>query len=169
MEHATGPDLGALTTLLVGTWRGPGAGSYPTIADFAYVETVVIGAVPGKPFLTYEQTTRSPEGAPLHRESGYWRVPTPGSVELVVVHPIGIVEVLEGTVVAAGDGVTGDGVTIDLASTTVALTATAKDVRRTRRVFTLAGGVLGYRLAMAAVGQPLTHHLAAELRRQPEA
>jgi hypothetical protein len=54
---------------------------------------------------------------------------------------------------------------MELASTATARTATAKEVTRLRRVFELREGVLAYTLAMAAVGQPLVHHLAAELHR----
>jgi hypothetical protein len=44
-------------------------------------------------------------------------------------------------------------------------TATAKPVTALQRTFDLAGDRLSYTVAMAAVGQPLRHHLAATLRR----
>jgi hypothetical protein len=66
------------------------------------------------------------------------------------------VEVLEGRL---------DGGRVELHSTTMARTSTAKEVSAIRRRFELDGDRLGYMLAMAAVGQPLQHHLAAELRR----
>jgi hypothetical protein len=80
-------------------------------------------------------------------------------VELVLAHPTGIVEVEEGRL---------DGGRIELASTTMAGTATAKEVTALRRRFDLDGDRLGYTVAMAAVGQPLQHHLAARLTRVPE-
>ena len=58
-----------------------------------------------------------------------------------------------------------DGGRIDLHSTTMATTATAKQVTALHRHFDLDGDRLSYTLAMAAVGQPLQHHLAAELHR----
>ncbi|WP_157869238.1 FABP family protein, partial [Streptomyces atriruber] len=56
--------------------------------------------------------------------------------------------------------------TVDLATHDVALTPTAKDVTATRRRYTLADdGTLTFTHDLAAVGQPLQHHLAAQLRR----
>jgi hypothetical protein len=149
------PELEPLAGLL-GTWRGEGAGEYPTISSFRYGEEVRFWHV-GKPFLAYAQRTWSLEdGRPLHAESGYWRAKPGGVVELVLAHPTGIVEVQEGRL---------DGGRIELHSTTMATTASAKQVTAVARRFDLAGDRLGYTLAMAAVGLPLQHHLAAELQR----
>jgi hypothetical protein len=149
------PDVASLAGLL-GTWRGEGAGEYPTITSFRYGEEVRFWHV-GKPFLAYTQRTWSlDDGRPLHGESGYWRARPDGAVEVVLAHPTGIVEVLEGRV---------DGGRIELGSTTVARTGTAKEVTALRRRFELDGDTLGYSVAMAAVGQPLQHHLAATLHR----
>ena len=43
--------------------------------------------------------------------------------------------------------------------------ASAKQVDKTRRTIELAGDVLTTSFAMAAVGVPMTHHLASEMRR----
>lgn len=149
------PAIQALSPLL-GTWVGQGHGQYPTIEPFDYDETVVFGHV-GKPFLSYTQRTKAADdGRPLHAETGYLRSPGPGLIELVVAHPTGIVEVQAGTL---------EGPTIRLESTTVAATASAKLVTSVRREITFDEDNLTYRVAMAAVGLPLTHHLTGHLRR----
>lgn len=154
------PDLAALAPLL-GTWAGQGAGEYPTIEPFDYLEEVVFSHV-GKPFLAYAQRTKAPaDGKPLHAETGYLRVPQPGHVELVLAHPSGITEIEVGTY-----AVTGDVIDIELTTTDVGLTPTAKEVTALGRSFRIDGDELSYSVRMGAVGQPLQHHLAAVLRRQ---
>lgn len=91
----------AILAPLVGTWTGRGSGDYPTIDDFAYLEDVTFSHV-GKPFLSYTQRTRSDDGAPMHSETGYLRVPEAGRIELVIAQPSGITEVDEGTVRSDG-------------------------------------------------------------------
>jgi THAP4-like, heme-binding beta-barrel domain len=159
MDVALHPDVEVLAPLL-GTWSGEGEGEYPTIEPFAYHEEVAFGHV-GKPFLAYRQATvRLDTGLPAHAESGYLRGVGDGRVELVLAHPSGIGELAEG--VAETDG---DRLVVRLASVSVTRTATAKEVTRVDRTITVDGDVLRYDLAMAAVGQPLLHHLTATLRR----
>ncbi len=154
------PDLEALAPLL-GTWTGQGAGKYPTIPPFDYLEEAVFTHV-GKPFLAYAQKTKSvTDGKPLHAETGYLRVPRPGHVELVLAHPSGITEIEVGTY-----SVSGGLIEIDMSTTAIGLTPTAKEVTALGRSFRLDGDELSYSVQMGAVGQPLQDHLAAVLHRQ---
>src|ERR1700753_4411490 len=116
------PDLEELAPLL-GTWAGRGAGEYPTIQPFEYLEEVVFAHV-GKPFLAYAQKTRAvADGRPLHAETGYLRVPQPGHVELVLAHPNGITEIEVGTYSVAGSVIE-----IEMSTTSAGLAPTAKGV-----------------------------------------
>lgn len=152
------PDVAGLSFLL-GEWRGEGAGHYPTIEPFSYVETVEFGHV-GKPFISYRQRTKRsgdhPEsGLPLHAEVGYFRA-SGDTVELVIAQPSGIVEVQTGQF---------EGTTIHLRTQLVGLTPTAKRVDTIERRLAVVGNTLTYDLWMGAVGEPHQHHLSATLHR----
>lgn len=154
------PELAALKPLL-GTWTGRGAGEYPTIEPFDYLEEVAFTHV-GKPFLVYGQKTKAAtDGKPLHAETGYLRVPQQGRVELVLAHPSGITEIEVGSYAVAGEVIE-----IELATIDIGLTPTAKEVTALSRSFRIDGDQLSYSLRMGAVGQPEQHHLAAVLHRQ---
>jgi hypothetical protein len=152
------PDVTPIAFLL-GTWRGEGKGDYPTITAFAYGEEVRFWHI-GKPFLAYSQRTWAlDDGRPLHAEAGYWRPQPGGRLEVVLAHPTGVAEIQEGTV---ADG------RIELSTTSVARTASAKEITAlTRRYELTTPDILRYSVGMAAVGQSLQVHLTAELRRLP--
>lgn len=159
MSVALHPNLEALAPLL-GTWTGRGAGEYPTIEPFEYLEEVVFSHV-GKPFLIYGQKTKAvADGKPLHAETGYLRVPQRGIVELVLAHPSGITEIEVGTYAESG-GI----IDLELTTSDIGSTPTAKEVTALGRSFRLDGDELSYSLRMGAVGLPLQHHLAAVLHR----
>ncbi len=147
----------------LGTWHGRGQGGYPTLAeDFTYAQEVSFSH-DGRPFLRYEARAwlLDGDGAPLRpaaRESGWWRLQPDGRVEALITQPTGIAEIAVGQ---AADGA------VDLSTHEVALTPTAKDVTATRRRYTLTDGdTLTFVHDLAAVGQPLQHHLSASLRRK---
>lgn len=139
---------------LAATWRGTGRGEYPTIADFAYTEELVIAPVPGRPLAHWRSVTRDAvTDEPRHAESGFLRVTGEG-IEFVVAHGFGIVEVAAGSF---------DGASLALRSTGLLGTASAKQVDDVERRYELDAETIRYEIAMAAVGVPLTHHLRAML------
>lgn len=144
---------------LLGTWRGEGAGEYPTAEPFRYAEEVRFWHA-GTPVLFYAQRTINlATGLPSHSEMGYVRPLPDGGVELVIAHPTGVTEISEGWV---------DGASLHVRSRVVACSLTAKLVTELEREIEVDDGRLRYRLLMAAVGHPLQHHLAAELVRVDE-
>ena len=153
------PDLpAALDSLafLVGTWRGEGVGGYPTIESFSYGQEVTFSFY-GKPVLAYSSRTWAlDEGRPMAVESGFWRPGEGGSIEVLLAHPTGIVEIYYGRVAGAR---------VELATDVVARTSSAKEVTALRRMYGLVEGELMCAIDMAAVGQPLQSHLSARLQR----
>lgn len=152
--HPTVEPLGKL----VGTWRGNGVASYPTMTDFPYTEELVVLDV-DKPFLPYTQRTWSVEGRPAHMESGYLRVTGDGNVEIVVAIPTGQSEC------GAGEFSTDEAGLYVSTDATVQCTPAAKTVDRIVRSYHCTDDKVVYDMAMAAVGLGLTAHLHGELDR----
>lgn len=86
-------------------------------------------------------------------------MPGDGVVEFVLSQPTGQAELAEGTLTAEGDTLV-----IELEAA-ILNTATAKHVENTRRRYRLSGDTLTTTFEMAAVGQPMTHHLGSEMHR----
>jgi hypothetical protein len=165
-----GPDLHpALLALLpfIGVWRGRGAGEYPTIDSFEYAQEIRIRH-DGRPFLFYEARSwlvKPEDGTPIRpasREVGWWR-PIMGEngratdeLEALLCTPTGIMELYIGKVT---------NVRIEMATDAVLRTSTAKEVTAGKRLYGIVDRDLLYAQDMAAVGQPLTPHLAAKLTR----
>lgn len=143
---------------LIGSWRGPGRGEYPTIAPFEYTEELIFTDV-GKPFLVYRQRTWSPRGDAMHTETGYLRVSGDGAVELILAQPTGQTELAEGPLVTEPGGFGAE------LHSRMVNAASAKTVEATIRRIGLAGDRLTTTFAMAAVGIPMTHHLSSALLR----
>jgi hypothetical protein len=163
-----GPDLHPhLLGLLpfIGVWRGRGSGEYPTIEPFEYAQEVRISH-DGRPFLSYESRAWlvDPDGAkirPSFREVGWWRpVVVDGTatdeVEALFCTPTGIVQIQIGQIT---------NVRVEFSSDVVMRTSTAKEVTADHRLYGIVDRDLLYAQDMAAVGQPLSSHLAAKLTR----
>jgi hypothetical protein len=152
------PDLAPLAFLL-GTWQGAGHGGFPTMDEFSYDEHIVVDHV-GDPFLRWAQESwTSTERAPLHFERGFLRPGgAPGLVELTLAHPLGLVEVSEGTV---------DGERLELATApgSMGRTSTGEPVTALARRYRVEGNTLRYELDMELESVALTRHLEATLHR----
>ena len=144
---------------LLGTWQGRGQGHYPTIEPFEYFEEVTFAHV-GKPFVSYVQKTRhATTDLPAHAELGYFRAVAEDTYEFVVSSPTGIVELSTVTLLRSPIW------TLEVVSHHIARLPSAKSVTAVTRTLSLDDDLLHYDMSMAAVGHPLTHHLAADLRR----
>jgi THAP4-like, heme-binding beta-barrel domain len=146
---------------LVGTWVGSGEGIYPTIPSFRYNERVTMTLSP-KGFVAYQQSTSHPDsGAPMHAETGYLRSVGANAVEWVLAQPSGIVEIHQGNIANAP----GSGFVVEFEPVLVATSPSAKSVTAIQRSIVVHQNVLTYKVAMAAVGLALQHHLSATLKR----
>ena len=154
------PDLLPLLPL-VGRWRGTGRGGYPTLGeDFDYAQEIRFSH-DGRPVLAYRSRAWliDETGRPIRpaaREVGWWRPQPDDALEVLFSQPTGISEVCIGRV---------DGTRFELSSDAVVRTASAKEVTATKRLYGIVDGALLYAVDMAAVGQPLTPHLSAQLER----
>jgi hypothetical protein len=146
---------------LLGTWRGVGVGGYPTVEEFRFGQELTFSELPGKPFVHHLSRSwllddDGNQVRPLAQETGYWRPEADGSIELLLTHPTGFVEIWLGRA---------DGAKIELQTDVVARTDTAKEYTAGHRLYGQVDGKLLWAFDMAAVGQPLQPHLSATLTR----
>lgn len=152
--------LCAPVAFLLGTWAGNGHGDYPGLHPFAYREEARFWHV-GKAYLAFEQRTWTADdnGAMTrerHGEAGYLRCLDVGQLELVVAMVPGHAELSTGRV---------EGTRVSFASVEVLDSPRAASVSEVKRTWWLDGELLRYDVEMAALDQPMTWHLSAELRR----
>jgi hypothetical protein len=164
------PDQLVPLSWLIGTWVGVGVVGYPTHEDMQYGQELTF-ATDGRPFLSYWSRTWLLDEAgervrPLATEAGFWRPRPDNKVELLLAHPTGYAEVWVGDVTVTGivDAVI-TGARVELTTDVVARTESAKEYTGGTRLYGLVEGDLLYRYDMAAVGQPLTAHLSARLKK----
>lgn len=151
---------------LLGEWAGAGVVGYPTMEGDLRFGQEVSFAHDGRPFVSYTSRTwlLDDDGTrvrPLATETGYWRPAGPAenggtALEVLLAHPTGIIETYHGSV---------DGPRVELATDVVARTETAKEYNAAHRLYGLVEGDLLWVMDMAAVGQPLTSHASARLKR----
>lgn len=161
-----GPDLNpaCLALLpLVGVWRGEGEVVYPTIDSPQRYGQQITFAHDGRPFLSYEARAwlLDADGAvirPAAREVGWWRPKPDDTIEVLLAHASGIIEVYYGTPHSA--------TAWELSTDLVSRTASAKEVTGAKRLYGLVqGGDLAYVEERAMVGQPMQPHTSAHLKR----
>lgn len=161
-----GPDLHeqCLSLLpLVGVWRGTGEVVYPTIDGPFHFGQQLIFAHDGRPFLSYEAKAwlLGPDGEvlrPAARETGFWRPQPDGTLEVMIVHATGIMDLFYGR--------TRNLTSWEIETDAVVRTASAKEVVGSHRLYGIVdGGDLAYVDERAMMGEPLQPHLSARLRR----
>ncbi|XP_032713613.1 THAP domain-containing protein 4 isoform X1 [Lontra canadensis] len=141
---------------MLGTWLSdpPGAGTFPTLQPFHYLEEVYISHV-GQPVLNFSFNAFHPDTRkPMHRECGFIRLkPDTNKVAFISAQNTGIVEVEEGEV---------NGQELCITSHSIARISFAKEphVEQITRKFRLnSEGKLEQTVSMATTTQPMTQHL----------
>ncbi|QIK64942.1 FABP family protein [Nocardioides sp. HDW12B] len=145
---------------LLGRWEGGGDGDYPTIDAFKFHQEAIFQQ-DGRPFIHYmaKATVVDDAGNKIRdaaQETGFLRCQEDGSVELLLTHNTGFLELWHGKV---------DGAKLDLTTDAVIRTETAKEVTAGHRLYGLVESELWFAYDMAAAGQPLTPHLWGKLSR----
>ena len=146
---------------LIGRWEGVGVVGYPTIEEAQFGQEVEV-THDGRGFLKWESrawildASTGEKVRPAAVESGFWRPLDNGEVELLLVHPTGILELYYGTVEPARVQLKTDG---------VLRSPGAKEYNAATRMYGLVESQLFWAMDMAAVGQKLQSHLSARLTR----
>lgn len=147
---------------LIGVWRGAGEVVYPTIdGPFHYGQQLVFSH-DGRSFVHYEARAwlLDADGAvlrPAARETGWWRPRPDDTLEVLIAHATGIIEVCYGSPRSQTSW--------EIATDAVVRTASAKEVTASKRLYGIVEGDLAYVDERAMVGQPMQPHLSARLRR----
>jgi hypothetical protein len=161
-----GPDLHerCLSLLpLIGVWRGEGEIVYPTIDGPIRYGQQITFAHDGRPFLCYEARSwlLDADGAVSKlatREVGWWRPQADDTIEVLLTHSTGIVEIFYGAPRTQTSWEFGTDI--------VMRTATAKEVNAAQRLYGLVNnGDLAYVEERAMMGQPMQPHASCQLRR----
>lgn len=146
---------------LIGRWEGVGVVGYPTIEEAQFGQEIEVSH-DGRGFLKWESRAwilDASSGEKVRNaavESGYWRPLENGEVELLLVHPTGILELYYGTIEPAR---------IQLKTDGVLRSPGAKEYNAATRMYGLVDSQLFWAMDMAAVGQELQSHLSARLTR----
>jgi hypothetical protein len=148
---------------LVGVWRGEGEVVYPTIDGPYHFGQQVVFCHDGRPFLRYESRAwlLNDAGEVIRaaaRETGFWRPQADDTIELLIAHGTGIIELYYGRPRTQ--------VSWELATDAVVRSSSAKEVSAAHRLYGIVEcGDLAYVEQRAMVGQPMQPHVSARLHR----
>ncbi|MFZ1362664.1 MAG: FABP family protein [Candidatus Nanopelagicales bacterium] len=154
---------------LIGTWVGVGLGQYPTIEDFRFGQELRFWS-DGRPFLYYQSLSWivDDEGNKVRQalsETGYWR-PVEDKLQVLMTYSNGYSELMlgENTVTSIENAVI-KGARAELKSDVIVGVEGSKEYTASERMYGLNNEDLFWAFDMAAVGQPMQNHLAAQLKR----
>jgi hypothetical protein len=148
---------------LIGTWAGNGHGEYEGIERFQYGQELIFQQ-DGRPFIHYLSRSWIVDAEGNHvreaaQETGFLRPQEDRSLEVVLAHNTGFVEICTGEIHP-------DQPRFEIVTDAVARTATAKEYAGGKRLYGYVNGDLLYAYDMAAMGKQLQPHLSAQLKRQ---
>jgi hypothetical protein len=155
--------LTARLAWLIGRWVGNGHGEYPTIEPFQFGQEVVFQQ-DGRPFIHYFSRAWIVDAEGEHvreaaQETGFIRPQEDGTLEVVMTHNTGFVEIWHGAIDPEAPR-------FEIVTDAVARTATAKEYTGGKRLYGYVNGDLLYAFDMAAMGKDLQPHTHAQLVRQ---
>ncbi|APU17823.1 MULTISPECIES: FABP family protein [Actinoalloteichus] len=148
---------------LVGVWRGEGVAEHPSLDEpYRYGQQITF-AHDGRPFLYYEARSwlLDADGEVLgagSREVGWWRPQPDDTIELLLAHSGGVVEIFYGK--------PRNQTSWELGTDAVARTSSAEEISAAQRLYGVVGdGDLAYVEERSLSGQPLAPHISAKLSR----
>lgn len=148
---------------IIGRWAGNGHGEYETIEPFQFGQELIFQQ-DGRPFIHYMSRSWIVDDEGTHvreaaQETGFIRPQPDGTIEWVLTHNTGIIEIYLGELHPEQPR-------FEVATDAVGRTATAQDYAGGRRLYGYVNGDLLYAYDMAAMGKELQPHTHAQLQRQ---
>lgn len=148
---------------IIGTWAGNGHGEYEGIENFQFGQEIIFQQ-DGRPFIHYMSRSWIVDADGNHvreaaQETGFIRPQPDGTLEVVLAHNLGFVEIWHGELDPEAPR-------FEIVTDAVARTATAKEYTAGKRLYGYVNGDLLYAYDMAAMGKKLQPHTHAHLVRQ---
>jgi len=148
---------------LIGAWAGNGHGEYEGIEPFQFGQEIIFQQ-DGRPFIHYMSRSWITDADGNHvreaaQETGFLRPQADGSLELLLAHNTGIVEVWYGELHPEQPR-------FELVTDAVARSSTAREYAGGKRLYGYVNGDLLYAYDMAADSKELQPHTHAQLVRQ---